>query len=267
MISKGLFGFFCLCFSLSAFAQKKFKKNPPGTVRINDTLFADKTEVANIHWREYLYYLKQFDSTKVESMLPDTLVWLDTLIINEDPSIQYYFRHPMFNNYPVVGISHEQAIAFCQWRSDRVNEVYSKIPENKRPFKKVTYRLLTKQEWEMLASGDYNIVKYPYGCDSVYKKWRGKYFRAFNYKHEDKSSPDSSGNERAFYTAPVRSFWPNSNKLYNTIGNVAEMVAEKGIAKGGSFFHELDDCKITNDLQYIKPEMWLGFRCVAIIVK
>jgi hypothetical protein len=48
------------------------------------------------------------------------------------------------------------------------------------------------------------------------------------------------------------------------IGNVAEMLAEKGICKGGSFYHALDDCKITGQLTYTQPEPWLGFRCVCV---
>ncbi len=36
--------------------------------------------------------------------------------------VEYYFRHPGFNNYPVVGVSWRQAYDFCLWRSDRVNE-------------------------------------------------------------------------------------------------------------------------------------------------
>lgn len=252
-----------------SFAQKNKKlKVPPGTVQINDTLFADKTEIANVHYREFLWWLLKYDSLKYESMLPDTTVWYDATLINENLATQFYFRHPGFNNYPVVGISYQQAIEFCKWRSDRVNELNSEKQENKRPYKSVTYRLLTKQEWEMLAAGDYNIAKHPYGQDSIYKKWKGKYFRAFNYKYDGKSSQDSLWQqERAFYTAPVNSFFPNSFHLYNIIGNVAEIISERGIAKGGSFDHTLEECKIVNDHRYIKPERWLGFRCVAVILK
>ena len=53
--------------------------------------------------------------------LPDTLVWRSELAYNE-PLVEYYFRHPAYNYYPVVGVSWKQANDFCLWRSDRVNE-------------------------------------------------------------------------------------------------------------------------------------------------
>ena len=36
--------------------------------------------------------------------------------------VEYYFRHPGFNNYPVVGVTWRQANDYCLWRTDRVNE-------------------------------------------------------------------------------------------------------------------------------------------------
>lgn len=39
-----------------------------------------------------------------------------------DPYVQYYFRHPSYNNYPVVGVSWVKANDYCLWRTDRVNE-------------------------------------------------------------------------------------------------------------------------------------------------
>lgn len=259
---------------LNGFSQnkKQRKRIPPGTVQINDTLFADQTEVANVHWREYIHFLNKLNSPIVESMLPDTTVWRDTLVLNENPATQFYFRHPGFNAYPVVGISYEQAIAFCNWRTHAANFVFyckeNNIENREAHIRdsfpiKFYYRLPTKQEWEALASGKLNIDTHTYGYDSVYQKWRGKkYYKSFNCIYSGK--PDSS---RSFYTSEVKSFWPNTYSIYNTIGNVAEMVAEKGIAKGGSFAHTLEECRIINNQHYIKPERWLGFRCVAVLLK
>lgn len=255
-------------FSISSdsFCQKnkRSKTAPYGTVRVNDTLYVDKTEVANIHWREYLHYIEKYDSASIDKALPDTLVWQSDTAI--DPVTQYYFRHPGFNEYPVVGVSYEQAVAYCQWRSDRVNELYSQMQEHKKPFKKVTYRLLTEKEWESIAAGNLPVTKYPYGYDSVYVKWKRKYMKSFNCYYPDDRS-DHFLKDRAYYTAPLRSFFPNSSHTYNMIGNVAEMVSEKCIAKGGSFIHTLEECKIANDQHYDKPERWLGFRCIAIVVR
>lgn len=92
------------------------------------SFYIDKTEVANVHYREYLFWLQRvFDPTDpvnqpiIEGALPDTLVWRSELSYNE-PMVEYYFRHPGFNYYPVVGVTWRQATDFCLWRSDRVNE-------------------------------------------------------------------------------------------------------------------------------------------------
>jgi gliding motility-associated lipoprotein GldJ len=92
------------------------------------SFYIDRTEVANIHYREYLYWLgKVFDPSDpanqpiIEGALPDTLVWRSELSYNE-PLVEFYFRHPGFNKYPVVGVTWRQAKDFCLWRGDRVNE-------------------------------------------------------------------------------------------------------------------------------------------------
>ena len=93
------------------------------------SFYLDKTEVANVHYREYIHWLNRvFDPNNdpsyqqvIDAALPDTLVWRSELSYNE-PLVEYYFRHPSFNNYPVVGVSWRQASDFCLWRSDRVNE-------------------------------------------------------------------------------------------------------------------------------------------------
>ncbi len=93
------------------------------------SFYMDRTEVSNLHYREYLYWLgRVFDPSTdpnnqkiIDGALPDTLCWRSELSYNE-PLVEYYFRHPGFNNYPVVGVSWRQASDYCLWRSDRVNE-------------------------------------------------------------------------------------------------------------------------------------------------
>src|SRR6188508_654674 len=97
--------------------------NIPRRVTVN-SFYIDETEVANVHYREYLYWLiNTFDNdTMVMSRaLPDTLVWRSELAFNE-PYVEYYFRYPAYNYYPVVGVTWQQAHDFCIWRTDRVNE-------------------------------------------------------------------------------------------------------------------------------------------------
>src|SRR5687768_241213 len=100
--------------------------NIPRRVTVN-SFYIDKSEVANIHYREYLYWLNTvFEGDEYlqvrNGALPDTLVWRSELAYNE-PLVEYYFRHPSYNYYPVVGVSWKQANDFCLWRTDRVNEL------------------------------------------------------------------------------------------------------------------------------------------------
>lgn len=89
------------------------------------SFYMDETEIRNVDYREYCYWLKRVfvDYPEVtRKALPDTLVWRSKLGYNE-PYVEYYFRHPAYQNYPVVGINWLQANDYCSWRTDRVNEM------------------------------------------------------------------------------------------------------------------------------------------------
>ena len=97
--------------------------NKPRTVTVS-SFYMDETEVKNVDYREYLFWLRRVYTDYPEvyrRALPDTLVWRSPMGFN-DPYVQYYFRHPSYNNYPVVGVSWIKANDFCLWRTDRVNE-------------------------------------------------------------------------------------------------------------------------------------------------
>jgi sulfatase modifying factor 1 len=98
--------------------------NVPKRATVN-SFFIDKTEIANVHYREFLYWHENVfpdQETMLSALRPDSLVWRSELSYNE-PYVEYYFRHPTFNYYPVVGINWKQAKRFCEWRTDRVNEL------------------------------------------------------------------------------------------------------------------------------------------------
>ncbi len=89
------------------------------------TFYLDETEVANLDYLEYLYWVNRVFGTDYPEVyrkaLPDTLVWRDRLAYNE-PMVELYFRHPAYHYYPVVGVNWLQASDYCAWRTDRVNE-------------------------------------------------------------------------------------------------------------------------------------------------
>ncbi len=86
------------------------------------SFYMDETEIANVHYLEYLFSIQQ-DSTQAyyEAALPDTTVWRNELAFN-DPYVEQYFRFPGFRMYPVVGVSWVQANDYCRWRTRVVND-------------------------------------------------------------------------------------------------------------------------------------------------
>lgn len=244
-----------LCLSFSK--TKTFV--PPGTVQVNDTLFADETEVSNFAWYEYELWVKAMygsNSPEHRAMLPDTLCWREKLAFNE-PYVLHYYRHPAYRDYPVVGISYEQVLAYCKWRTARV-KLYLSVKKDFRS-RDFYYRLPGKAEWETLAEMSADFLS------NNGKNSKG--MRRLNCVNDDSTAVKGDDEKNSDVTAPVYAYWPSSLKLYNLLGNVAEMVSEKGICKGGSWRQRLEQCRPGKDTTYTTPSAWVGFRCVCIVKK
>ncbi len=92
------------------------------------SFYMDETEVANIHWLEYMFYAKGEKSftdsaaqaAYIKSITPREDVWEGRLAFN-DPYQEYYLRYPGFRFFPVVGVSWVQANAYAAWRTKAVN--------------------------------------------------------------------------------------------------------------------------------------------------
>lgn len=176
-----------------------------------------------------------------------------------------YFKHPAYALYPVVEISYEGAILFCQWLNEKLGDAGFE------------YMLPTKAQWQYAArGGGHNWDPYPWG--GPYLSNRNGY-PLCNYKRvgdESITMKDSvltvvdenelipALHDFAFWICPAASFYPNNYGLYNMSGNVAEMVEEKGIALGGSYADPGYDVRIQSEKTYSEPSPMIGFRVIAV---
>jgi len=263
--------FIFLILALSSFSKKKdeffdIKNLKKEYAKIKEDLYVSKYEVSNLQYRNFLSDLMNSNQKTIYQIcLPDSLCWRSPSNYNE-PFTQYYFRHKSYDNYPVVGISYEAANHYCNWLTQKYNQ------EPKRKFRKVSFKLLTKEEWIFAASDSDPSKVYTWGTGFMQNN-RKQYL--CNFKHTsfviDSSSKkykeiDNLEN-KSFITVPVKSYYPNSFGLYNMCGNVAEMTSENGIAKGGSYLEPAYNVRIASEKNYTKPQADIGFRVAMEIIE
>lgn len=159
---------------------------------------------------------KRSEFIKTEEVLvyPDTTVWIkDFNYSYNEPMHNDYYWHTAYDDYPVVGVSWEQARAFSQWRTLYHNAFRNKKGDHNVP----AYRLPTEAEWEYAARGGLQSATYPWGGPYT-KNDRGCFMANFKPLRGDYAA------DQALYTVEARSYDPNDYNLYNMAGNVAEWV-------------------------------------------
>ena len=173
-----------------------------------DAEAASAERAKNPQSRDRLPFIKK---EEIE-IYPDTTVWIkDFNYSYNEPMHNDYFSHPAYQDYPVVGISWKQAVAFCNWRTHYKNS-YQK--EKNKPLVN-NFRLPTEAEWEYAARGGIPAGTYPWGSPYLLND-RGCFLANFKPLRGDYSS------DQAMYAVEAKSFLPNDYNLYNMSGNVSE---------------------------------------------
>jgi len=155
---------------------------------------------------------KPFIKKEEIQIYPDTTVWIKDFVYSyNEPMHNDYFSHPAYQDYPVVGVSWNQAVAFCNWRTNFKNG-YQR-DQGKPSVSR--FRLPNEGEWEYAARGGIPSGTYPWGSPYLLND-RACFLANFKPLRGDYAV------DQAVYTVEAKSYLPNDYNLYNMAGNVAE---------------------------------------------
>jgi gliding motility-associated lipoprotein GldK len=236
--------------------------------------------------------LEKYISYETVAIYPDTLVWQrDFSYVYNEPLVIQYFSNPAFNDYPVVGVTWEQAAAFCRWRTLH-NDYFQGKPGKKDMFVQGIYRLPTEAEWEYAARGNSKInAMYPWGAP--YTRTREGLLMA-NFKPGRGDYYGGDANRDDITPLKVKSYTENGFGLYDMAGNVAEWtssryeeavdnilgdfnpdyqynatkndpaIMQRKSIRGGSWKDIAYNCQVsTRNYEYQQnAKSYIGFRCV-----
>ena len=177
------------------------------------TLFdAEAASAESKRTRKQFIDRKPFIKTEEIQIYPDTTVWIKDFIYSyNEPMHNDYFSHPAYQDYPVVGVSWKQAVAFCNWRTNFKNG----YQRDKGKPNVSRFRLPNEAEWEYAARGGIPSGTYPWGSPYLLND-RACFLANFKPLRGDYAA------DQAVYTVEAKSYLPNDFNLYNMAGNVAE---------------------------------------------
>ena len=245
----------------------KLIENMLTEIPANNSFLISKYEVSN---QLYNLFLK---SNSNQQYACDNSLWEREM---DYPSIieNTYTSHPDYRNHPVVNITKEGAQAFCTWLS----EEYSRFP--KRKYENYTFRLPKEKEWELAARGGLKASPYPWGGPYIrnakgcmlcnYRPAKDRWILDTENTYLISGISESELREAAaqdglLITGPVNSYHPNDYGAYCMSGNVAEMIVDSNITKGGSWgSNHPYYLQIISSETYEGPSPYIAFRFLAI---
>lgn len=195
--------------------------------------YMDVFEVSNEDWREYVAWMSgvwRSDPNKVVRVLPDESVWRSELSYNE-PYVRDYYSNMAFNRYPVVGVSWKQAVAYCEWRTDRINE--KELIANGV----IPYKSLERISDDIKSKGVDSIAS----CFFTTKN-AVDYIYRINSAFENNLSPD--GTE---YTDGYKTFKPNKPQ-YDLNKDTKISVDEWKLALNGMIYDS--ECRLPTETEW-----------------
>jgi formylglycine-generating enzyme len=176
-----------------------------------------------------------FLNTRIIAIYPDTTCWInDFSNAYNEPYLRNYFSHPAYNAHPVVGVSWEQAVAFCNWRTAMLRTSLSVKGQQV-----LEYRLPTEAEWEYAARSKQKANKYPWQSTKTDTE-KGCYYANF------KPTKGGYTKDGHIVTSKVASYPANTYGLFDMAGNVAEWTSTTWSESGVENMSDLNPSIQTN---------------------
>ena len=172
-----------------------------------------------------------FLNTYIVNIYPDETCWVNDFNNSyNEPYMRLYFNHPGYNDYPVVGVSWEQANAFCHWRTEFLKRSLDANFRNTIE----PYRLPTEGEFEYAARSGKTENIYPWTFKGVTSEKKDCFLANFKPGDGDYTK------DGHLITAKVGSFSPNEFGLYDMAGNVAEWTSTAFMESGPEIMNDIN---------------------------
>ncbi|MDR0866206.1 MAG: SUMF1/EgtB/PvdO family nonheme iron enzyme [Candidatus Symbiothrix sp.] len=208
------------------------KVDPAEVVMISkDTAYIDdEGRIINETLTRPLESIWDFYNTYIINIYPDESVWVNDFTNSyNEPYMRMYFNHPGYNDYPVVGVSWEQANAFCTWRTEYLKKSLDDAHKNTIE----PYRLPTEGEFEYAARSGKSENIYPWRQDTPVGD-KGCFLGNF------KPGEGNYTQDGHLITSRVASFSPNEFGLYDMAGNVAEWTSTAFLESGPEIMNDIN---------------------------
>ena len=198
------------------------------------SFYISATEVTNADWKAfYRDKVTELGAAAAKARyFPDTSLWLKEFPYTYNaPMAKNYYAHPSYLDFPVVGISWEQANAFCIWKTDQLQALL----KDKGIQSSATFRLPTEAEWECAASSQVDGFEqaerrvYPWPATSSILEVCC--MTNIGQIHDANGVLlKSYAEDGCLYTCQVARYDPNYRGIYDLAGNVAEWTSDQGYA-------------------------------------